>query len=342
MRIERLPHPSRHPLMAILVAAVLAVAFFAVAPVAGACEPLGRIAIQKVVTGDTAPDGPFTFRITGPIEVSLTATVPAGDTWTSDWLPLGTYTITERDAPDGHTITPNPAVLDTDGQTVTVTATNPYRDHHAKLAIHKIETGATAPGATHTFDITGPGETTLTATVPAGDTWTSDWLPLGTYTITERDAPDGHTITPNPAVLDTDGQTVTVTATNPYPAGRLSLTKVDAGDTGATFTIDVAGPTSFTVQLTAGSPWTSGWLPLGAYTITERDAPTGHTINPNPAVLSVDGATVSVTVTNPAVAGQSGTLPATGQTTVTMLWLATLLVTGGLLLTALPRASRRR
>ena len=180
---------------------------------------------------------------------TLTATVTAGTTWTSDWLPLGTYTVTERNAPTGATITPTPAVIDDDGETITITATNPYRDLHGKLAIHKIETGTAAPGGTYTFDITGSditGPATLTATVTAGTTWTSDWLPLGTYTVTERNAPTGATITPTPAVIDDDGETVTITATNPYRDlhGKLAIHKIETGTAapGGTYTFDITGP----------------------------------------------------------------------------------------------------
>jgi uncharacterized surface anchored protein len=272
----------------------------------------GRLAITKVTTGSTAPAGPYTFDITGP--QTFTAQVATGETWTSDWLPLGTYTITERDAPTGATIAPNPVVLDTDGQTVTVTATNPYRDTHAKLEIVKVTTGSAAPAGPYTFDITGP--VTFTAQVATGETWTSDWLPLGTYTITERDAPTGATIAPNPVVLDTDGQTVTVTATNPYrdTHAKLEIVKVFAGggsNPAGPWTIDVTGPVTFTAQIATGETWTSDWLPLGTYTVTERDAPTGATIAPNPVVLDTDGQTVRVVVTNPAVESEGATTTTT-------------------------------
>ncbi|MGI9577187.1 MAG: MSCRAMM family protein, partial [Microthrixaceae bacterium] len=144
--------------------------------------PAGKLAITKVATGDTAPNVDSTFDITGPDDLTLEATVTPGDTWTTDWLPLGTYTITEHNAPDDHTIAPNPVTLETDGETVTVTATNPYRDFHGKLAITKAVTGDAAPDVDYTFDVTGPDDTAFTTTVAAGDTWTSDWLPLGTYT----------------------------------------------------------------------------------------------------------------------------------------------------------------
>ncbi len=193
--------------------------------------PGGKLAIEKVETGETAPGGPYTFNIVGPDGYTDTVDVWPGAPWTSGWLPLGSYTVTEVDPPDGHELTPNPAVIDTDGETVLVTATNPYRDRSGRLAIEKVETGETAPGGSYEFTVAGP--VSFTATVPAGGTYTSDPLPLGEYTIAEVDAPDGHTIEPNPVVIDEDGETVLVTATNPYRDfhGKLAIEKVETGDT---------------------------------------------------------------------------------------------------------------
>ena len=306
----------------------------------------GKLAIHKIETGTAAPGGTYTFDITGP--VTLTATVTAATTWTSDWLPLGTYTITERDAPAGATISPATATIDDDGETITITATNPYRDLHGKLAIHKIETGTAAPGGTYTFDITGP--VTLTATVTAATTWTSDWLPLGTYTITERDAPAGATISPATATIDDDGETITITATNPYRDlhGKLAIHKVQAGATtsGTAYTMRVAGPVSFTVAAAPGTTWTSDWLPLGTYTVTEVDAPAGATIVPATAVIDDDGETVTVVVTNPTLASSGGTvprtLPATGGIAGTTTRLAAVMVVAGMLLMTVRRSHRDR
>ena len=308
--------------------------------------PGGWIEIEKVESGDTAPAATYTFDILAGVEIVDTLEVVADGTATSRVLPLGDYTIVERDAPDGHTLVPNPVTIDEDGETVTVIATNPYRDYHGKLAIQKIESGDTAPGATYTFDIVGPdGVEPFTAEVKAGETWTSGWLPLGDYTVTERDAPDGHTLTGSPAKLTEDGATVTVIATNPYRDyhGKLAIQKIESGSplTVGTYTINVSGPKSFSITLKGGETWTSDWLPLGTYTVTEVDAPTGATIVPNPAVLQVDGATVTVVVTNPTLLGSSGTLPATGGGLGVLPWIAATMFAIGATLLIVVRGSRR-
>ena len=195
--------------------------------------------------------------------------------------------------------------MTTDNQTVTVTATNNYRDLHGKLAITKAVTGETAPDVDFTFDVTGPDENTFTVDITAGDTWTSDWLPLGTYTITERDAPANHTITPNPVTLTTDNQTVTVTATNNYRDlhGKLAITKVETGETGPRrhVTIDVAGPT----RRPSPPHHRRQHLDLGLaptrhlhHHRTRRTAP-GHMITPNPSLRPTKPSPSPPTTTRP-------------------------------------------
>ncbi|MFW2333579.1 SpaA isopeptide-forming pilin-related protein, partial [Ilumatobacter sp.] len=191
--------------MAIVFTFAFAAAFFAFAPAAEACH--SQLAITKIETGAGAPGGTYTIEIAGD-DFAETVTVTAGDTVNIDDVPPGTYVITELDGSPDVTIVPNPVVLthDDDGRTINVEVTNPYPA--GKLAITKVATGDTAPDTDYTFDITGPDDTTFSATVTPGDTWTSDWLPLGTYNVTERDAPTGHTITPNPVELTEDGTTV--------------------------------------------------------------------------------------------------------------------------------------
>ena len=322
--IRRHPWLTRHPWFA-AIAFVLGVASACVAlpATAHACDT--DVVIRKVETGAAAPGGTYTILMTGT-DFQREVTVTAGDAVRIPSVPPGTYTFSEVGAPSGATIVPEQITVTRRqyDQEILVVVTNPYLA--GRLAIEKVETGDTAPGGTYTFDITGPVD--LTATVTAGTTWTSDWLPLGTYTITERDAPEGATIEPNPVILDTDGTTVTVTATNPYRDhhARLAIEKVVAGG-GSTpagpWTIDITGPVDMTITLRTGETWTSEWLPLGTYTVTERDAPVGATISPNPVVLDTDGATVTVTVTNPAVESSGGTTTTTTTTTTPRVLAAT-------------------
>jgi Domain of unknown function (DUF5979) len=318
---------------AVLFVLALVAGLFAFAPTAAACTH--DIVIHKAETGVLAPGGTYEIHVTGP-RFDRTVVVPAGGTATIAGVAPGLYEFEELDHPDA-VIAPNPLLVPNDGSNgdvVDVFVTNDFPG--GRLAITKVETGSAAPGGTHTFDITGPA--TLSATVTAGTTWTSDWLPLGTYTITERNAPVDHTITPNPVTLDTDEQTVTVTATNPYLAARLAIQKVQAGiaGVGAAYTFEVHGPVTFNVEVRAGTTWTSELLPLGTYTVTERNAPVGHTIVPALAVLSADGSTVTVVATNPAVLSESSPpvrLPATGAAIDDLALLAGFVVAAGGVLT---------
>ncbi len=307
MRTARLS-VQQHPVwMVVVFVAALVASFFSLGTVASAC--VADVVIHKTEIGAAAPGAAYTFVMTGP-DFRREVVVDAGASTVIAGVPPGEYWFEEVGAPSGATIDPNPITIESLSydQRVDVYATNPYLA--GRLAITKVTTGSTAPSGPYTFDITGPAE--LSATVTPGTTWTSDWLPLGTYTITERDAPAGATITPNPVTIDTDGETATVTATNPYrdAQAKLEIVKVVAGG-GTTpagpWTIDVTGPVSFTAQIATGETWTSAWLPLGTYTVTERNAPAGATITPDPVVLGTDGQTVRVVVTNPAVESEGAT-----------------------------------
>lgn len=305
----------------------------------------GRLSVEKQVIGNDppSPDTVFEFELR-PVAPTTGTNVPfsvlAGETWTSDWLPLGTYELVELNGPTGQTIVPNPITLDERASTVEVVVENPY--FRGFIEVTKTETGETAPGSTYSFDVTGPVD--FSFDLAADDTWTSGALPYGTYLITEVGAPTGSTVVPNPVVLDAAGaETVQVLVTNPYRdfRGRLAIEKVEADDVGlrGTYTMEVSGPVSFTTQVTAGETWTSDWLPLGTYTIVEVDAPADHTIVPNPAVLETDGATVLVTVTNTF----SGVLPATGSDGVPVLVMsAAALVAAGLALKLVAVRRRRQ
>ena len=299
----------------------------------------GKLAIEKVETGETAPGGEYTFAVAGPGGYADTVVVAAGDVWTSGWLPLGSYTVTEVDPPDGHQVTPNPVVIDTDGETVLVTATNPYRDFQGKLAIEKVGDDGGDPYAMFDIEVTGP--VAFTATVQFGVEWTSDWLPLGTYTIAEVNAPEGHTVEPNPVTLDEDGETVSVVVTNPKvlsdaPTAKIAIQKVETGQSApnGTYTFRITGPENVTAEVRAGTTWTSGDLSLGTYTIVEESGPPGHTIVPNPVVLDDDGETVLVIATN----DYPDLLPATGGSSpIGLLAIGGVLLAAGLLATSVRR-----
>jgi uncharacterized surface anchored protein len=92
----------------------------------------GHITVVKSTTGDTAPAGPFTFRVNQDNTTVTTITVPKNGSATSGDLAPGTYTLVELDAPTGATIVPNPVTVDAN-TTVTVHATNTYPDGPAPV-----------------------------------------------------------------------------------------------------------------------------------------------------------------------------------------------------------------
>ncbi|MDJ0770677.1 MAG: prealbumin-like fold domain-containing protein, partial [Ilumatobacter sp.] len=105
---------------------------------------------------------------------------------------------------------------------------------HSQVRIEKIETGAAAPGLTYTVvmrEVNGP--VFATVEVPANGFATIERVPPGTYEFDELDAPDGATIVPDEIVVtvEDDQQTFDIVVTNPYPAGKLAIEKIETGDT---------------------------------------------------------------------------------------------------------------
>ena len=274
---------AHHWWMPLVFVTALVVAFFAFAPAALACDH--SVVIHKVETGALAPGGAYTVLMTGP-DFSRQVTVDAGGSATIAGVPPGLYEFDEVDAPEGATIEPNPLLLTAEsstGTTVDVYVTNPYPA--GKLAIQKIETGTAAPGGTYTFDITGSD---ITGPVPSpppsppappGPPTGSPSAPTPSPNATPPPAPPSpppppsSTTTAKPSPSPPPTPTATSTASSPsrrsrpgHPAPRTRSASPD--------------PVTFTVAVTAGTTWTSDWLPLGTYTVTEVDAPAGATIVP--------------------------------------------------------------
>jgi len=263
----------------------------------------GSLTFTKVVTGDLAQNGViYTINYDGPDDNDGSVQLKAGETTTVNDLPRGSYAISETNAPDGVVITPNPAVIGQDAEDVKVTVTNPYPGGYLEVTKHVTGAAAPAPGTQYTVHYDGPGNNDGDIVVTAGQPTKVGPLPLGLYNLSEVDAPVGATIVPSAVNLTVNAQTATVDVTNPFPGGYLDVSKVETGKLapGGTYTIDYAGPTSGTVQVTAGAAASVvGPLPLGTYTLTEAGTNPGHIIQGSPAVLGQDNQHAQVVATNP-------------------------------------------
>lgn len=211
---------------------------------------VGGFSISKVLVdgADLVPAGTvFTveYYLDGSATAAGTLQVKAGETVKGPQdLPVGTtVTFKEQTPPDVSGGTWTAARIDPSTLTIgagtdpTVTVTNRFTQGLGQFSIEKKVTGADAGDRDFTFSYATSDGDTRTATVRAGDTWTSGQLPEGTkVTVTETGstAVDGHvfsgvTFSGEGVTVSQHGTaaslviggdtTVAVVATNTYEAG---------------------------------------------------------------------------------------------------------------------------
>lgn len=297
---------------------------------------MGQITVQKN-DGETgeAVTSPATFDIRAASDIKTpdgTVRLKAGEladtvttkngVGTTKQLYLGDYLVTERTAPDGYVQDGKqyPVSLEYAGQTVkivTESVTVPNAPQKGTITVHKTdsETGKPVTEAEAVFEIhaktdivTGDGTVRYQAgelvdTITTTDgTATSKPLYLGVYIVTEKTAPEGYVLNPEPqeVTLRYGGQTVelvteSVTFANAPQKGQIVVQKNDA-ESGKPIT---ASPAVFeirakadivtadgTIRCKAGElvdtlttekgVVTSKPLYLGTYTVTEKTAPHGY------------------------------------------------------------------
>nr|CAA6799800.1 MAG: Unknown protein [uncultured Thiotrichaceae bacterium]CAA6799806.1 MAG: Unknown protein [uncultured Thiotrichaceae bacterium] len=307
----------------------------------GVSAPSGLIRITKNVTGGTDNQN-FTFSLdcAGTLYDVSNIQIGDGDTWESDSIPAGTScTVNETSptAPGGFTYgaaqySPSQTVTVQDGNTITVTTTNPLQQASGSLSISKNVTGEPAGFSSPGFSIVvdcSDNSFDQTVTVQDGQTQTINNIPAGTTcSLTEPtlpSPPSGYaygtpTISPSSVTIQA-GSAVSVTVTNPLQqtVGSLQITKNVTGQPSGfsspdfDILVDCSDDTfDQTVTLQAGGSQTINNIPAGTTcTITEPTQPGAPTnYNYDTPVISPSGVTiqdtqtVSVSVTNPLVQGQ--------------------------------------
>ena len=246
------------------------------------------------------------------------------------------YYLLEEKAPEGYVLdtTKHYFNVRTNGQTITIRTNN--QSQMGQITVQKSdgETGE-AVSSPATFDIRAAediqtpdgtirlkaGELADTVTTKNG-VGTTKQLYLGDYLVTERTAPDGYVQDGKqyPVSLEYAGQTVkivteSVTVPNAPQKGTITVHKTDSETgkpvTGAAAVFEIhaktdivtgdgtirykAGELVDTLTTTGGSA-TSKPLYLGTYTVTEKTAPEGYVLNPEPqeVTLRYGGQTVEL------------------------------------------------
>ena len=309
-----------------------------------------NLIIKKVFAGEVsglteAYKDAIKFTVSGPENFTIDiwySFFAEDDTYTFYDVPLGEYTVVETNADlDGYHV--QTAYSHTDGRINlekgvpgTVTVTNTYRKHSAKLTITKSFDGdKTEPFADHldkingiTFIVTGPG---FNKTVTYGEfnedsNYIFTNVPVGEYTVMEslyNNIPgylvtssivEGYTIT----LEDGDDETVSVNNHYDKQSGDLTITKTFAGDKDGLTEDDKNKIKFFIKGLNSGyektvtyadfggsNSYTLSDIPLDEYTVSESNANvTGYVVtasyDPVDGIITLehDNQSVEVKITN--------------------------------------------
>ncbi|MFN2746436.1 SpaA isopeptide-forming pilin-related protein [Bacillus sp. z60-18] len=227
-----------------------------------------------------------------------------------DHVEYGQYTVQETKAPQGFVLDPTKHLLNIrgDGHVVKFHIENKAIKGSAELIkVDEKQPQKTLEGAVYELKhedgaVIGEYRTNEDGNISV------DNLPSGSYIFTEKKAPRGYVLDPEPLrfSISENGQTVKLKASNHKMTGSLELTKTDAADgntrlKGAEFVIrNEKGE-----EVARGKTGENGIarfdrLPYGKYTYTETIAPKGYVLNEETFAFEIkkDGQIVKHTVEN--------------------------------------------
>ncbi|MCF0135319.1 MAG: hypothetical protein HUJ69_02750, partial [Lachnospiraceae bacterium] len=256
----------------------------------------------------------ITFTVTGPFGYSkkdIKYSEFKDGIYTLENLPVGTYTVTEKNTVTGYTWTytingetAEKAEVEVKKDDIAVVKfANTYDQKVGNLEIVKIAAGATVPADTK-FTVTFPDKSTKTFYYKemTDGKYVFKNVPLGEYSVAEDHGSAGITnyklvVTGEGTKKVLEGQTSTTTITNTYTElGSLKITKTIAGDLDASkmtktqkqaIKFTITGPNNYKKSITFNDftdadkdgiyEYTLKDLPAGTYTVVESGSVSGYT-----------------------------------------------------------------
>jgi hypothetical protein len=185
----------------------------------------GRVEITKVVVGEDAPAGMvFEISLTPAGGSAITRSISGSGVVVFDDLEPGLYALSEDDPGSDWTVRYSSTSITVEaGETASATVTNTYAPpvvppELGSVVLTKVVTGE-PPAATYEVGLVGPApaRTERWQTVVGAGHVTFSALPVGTYTVVERDPGPEYTVTITPTtVVVTNGGAAAATVENAY------------------------------------------------------------------------------------------------------------------------------
>ncbi len=241
----------------------------------------GKIRIIKTDADTQAVLAGAVFEVTDAYGAVVATLITGADgTAESDWLPYGSYTVTETQAASGYINSGFSTIVNVNehGRTYTIDVENVSMQGGIRLTKTDADTGKPLSGVQ--FDIyDANGALVGSMTTNENGVAMSPNLPRGQYTVKEHALPTGYTGDLVVMTADVEPNAVTdLFATNTPITSRIKIIKTDAvtGEVlpGAVFSVtDDAGYTVATITTGADGTSITDWLPYGRYTVSEVQAP---------------------------------------------------------------------
>ena len=316
--------------------------------------PEGTLAITKSSGNTSITDGNSNYSLSGAVYTVYTAasggtnkgTITTGSNGAGTstlTLAPGTYYVEETTAPAGYVKnTGRTAVTITAGQTTTLTtgvAVDTPIVGSLKITKSSANTGVTNGNSNYTlqgavYELKSGNTVVKTLTTDASGVATASGIPLGTYTLTEKTAPQWYVVSSGSYTVNiTSATQVALTASNTAIlsetpiTGALTITKSSANASitngnsnyslaGAVYELKSGTTVVKTLTTNASGVASATEIPLGTYTLTEKTASPGYQLNTGSKVVTFTAAAPGVTLTASNAPVLSET-PITGSLTIT-------------------------